>query len=442
MRTKITLQAIKAAKPTGSRYVLWDSEVRGFGLRVNADGSKTYVLKYMIHGQQRWYSIGRHGSPWTPEQGRSHAIKLLGRIEEGADPAAVKKIDRAAGILIAELCDSYLAAAEMGQVISRRGAGKKASTLATDRGRIERHIKPLIGEKRVKDVVPADIVRLRDAIVAGKTAIDVKTKRRGRAIVKGGRGTATRTLGLLGGVFSYAVKQGYRKDNPVRGVERHKDQSCERYLSSCEIKRLGEVCAAAEQAHRDFLAAHVAWQAAGGRGPAPIVSSKAENPVGVAAIRMLLLTGMRKSEVLNLKWDWIDTERNVIDLPDSKSGKKAVPIGDAALSLLASIQPQAGNPYVFCGAKRGRPLVGLGKIWHRIRARTNLPGVRLHDLRHTFASFGAGSGTSLQVLGKILGHADTKTTARYAHLADDPLRFGANKISQGIADLFGGHNSL
>jgi integrase len=435
MKTKINLQAVKSAVRSKARYVLWDTEVRGFGLRVNSDGSKTYVLKYVMGDRQKWFSIGRHGSPWTPEQARGHAIKLLGRIEEGVDPSGIKKADRASSMLVEGLCVDYLMAVEGGQIISRRGTTKKPSTLATDRGRIERHIKPLLGTKRVKDITASDIARFRDAVAAGQTAADTKTKSRGRAIVKGGRGTATRTLGLLGAIFSYAVSQGLRPDNPARGVQRFKDRSCERYLSSSEMKRLGDACTAAERAWHEFEAAHSEWQISGRHGLAPCWPDNAENPIAIAAIRFLLLTGMRKSEVLNLRREWVDFDRCIIRLPDSKSGKKAVPVGQAAIDVLLSISPLAGNPHVFYGAKRERPFVGLPKVWTRIRAKAGLTGTRLHDLRHTFASHGASGGASLYILAKIMGHADSKTTARYAHLSDDPLKAGVEKISQNIAAL-------
>jgi integrase len=435
VKQKLTLNVVKDAAPKAHRYVIWDLQPAGFGLRVNGDGTKTYVLKYAFKGRQRWHTIGRHGSPWAVDQARKEAMRLLGRVHEGQDLAAAKAAEKARSLTISDLCQMYLAAAEADTLISRRGQGKKPSTLATDRGRIERHIIPLLGRKAVKDVTRRDIEVARDAIASGKTAVDVKTGPRGRAIVKGGKGAATRTLGLLGGIFAFGVEMGSRADNPVHGVRRFKDQPKERYLSEAEIQKLGQVCADAEAASQSYHAEHDRWIIGDRRGPAPSWPSAAENPYAVAAIRLLLLTGMRKSEALTLRWDWVDFERGIIRLPDSKTGQRLVPLGAAAADLLKAVPRHKSNPHVFCGHREGLHLVGLPKIWERIRKRAGLDDVRLHDLRHSYASYGAASGISLYVLGKMLGHSDAKTTQRYAHLGDNPLISGANLIAGGLAEL-------
>jgi integrase len=282
-------------------------------------------------------------------------------------------------------------------------ATKKASTIATDKGRIARHIKPLLGKRKVKDLTPNDVHRFLQQVAQGKTAVDEKTGKRGRARVTGGKGAATRTVGLLGGILSFAVSEGIRPDNPARGVKRYPDTRKERFLSPEELARLGEA-----------------------------LSTSAENPYAVAAIRFLLLTGCRKGEVLSLTWPEVDFAFCCLRLSDSKTGQKVVPLGRAALDVLDSLPRLEGNDHVFPGEKEGRPLVGLPKIWNRIKTRAGLDGVRLHDLRHSFASVGAGYGLSLHVVGKLLGHSDPKTTARYAHIADDPARTAANHISAAI----------
>jgi integrase len=214
-------------------------------------------------------------------------------------------------------------------------------------------------------------------------------------------------------VFSYAVEKGLRPDNPVRGVARYKDHASRRYLSPSELAKLGRALTVAE---RD-----------------------GENPVAIAAIRLLILTGCRKSEILAARWDWLDLERGYMHLPDSKTGAKLVPLGAPALAVIASLPRVAGNPNLLPGEKEGGHYVGLPKAWERIRARAGLDDVRLHDLRHAFASVGASGGDSLLVIGALLGHRDAKTTQRYAHLQADPVKAAADRISGRIAaSMMGG----
>jgi integrase len=357
-----------------------------------------YVLKARISGKPRWLTIGRHGAPWTPEKARREAQRLLGEIAAGHDPAAARE-DARRDLTIAELCDLYLAEGCM---------TKKASTLTIDRGRIERHIKPLLGKKHVQTLTRADVQRFLHDIAAGKTAADIKTGSRGRAIVKGGKGTAGKAVALMGAIFTFAIDRGLRPDNPAHGIKTFQTKKLERFLSQSELAHLGEALAAAE--------------------------AEGVNTVAVAAIRFLVLSGVRKSEALLLKWDEVDFERSCLRLADSKTGAKTVALGAAALSLLDSLPRFENNPHVFPGSVSGGPFVGLPKIWYRIRERADLQDVRLHDLRHHFASTGAASGDSLLIIGKLLGHRSAATTQRYAHLSDDPVRAAANRISDQIAN--------
>ena len=398
MATKITKRTVDAAAPGDKDRFIWDIELRGFGLKVTPKGRKAFVLQYRLHGGvTRRYTIGTYGNPWTAETARTKAWELLGNVSKGRDPASAKKSEKQAKT-VSELCDLYLA----------DGCGaKKPSTIATDRGRIERHIKPLLGRKRAKDVTTADIRKFMADVASGKTAADVKTGKHGRARVSGGKGTATRTVGLLGSIFSFAVDSGLRSDNPVRGVKRFPDHRNERFLSPVELARLGDALAVAEREGR--------------------------NKMAIDAIRMLVLTGCRKSEILTLQWSHVNFETGYLELPDSKTGQKRVPLGAPAPELLASLPRLADNPFVFPGEKAGQHLVGLPRVWSAIRAKAGLQDVRLHDLRHSFASVGAGAGMGLAVVGKLLGHRDPKTTARYAHIADDPAKAAADRISISIA---------
>ncbi len=403
MSVKITKRTVDAAKPKQRDSFLWDREIKGFGLKVTPKGKKVYVLQYRFQGVLRRFTIGPHGSPWTPDGARDEALRLLGLAKDGKDPATAKKSDRDA-ITVSALCDMYLIEGVN---------GKKASTLATDKGRIARHIKPLLGRKRVKDLTVNDIKKFMRDVATGKTAADVKTGKHGRARVTGGEGTANRTAGLLGGILSFAIDGGIRSDNPVHGVKRYAEKRSERFLSPLELARLGDALASAE---RD-----------------------GENKTAIHAIRLLILTGCRKSEILTLQWSHVNFETGYLELPDSKTGQKRVPLGAPALESLASLPRIAGNPYVLPGEKEGKHLVGLPRAWQRIRKRAALEDVRLHDLRHSFASVGAGAGMGLAVVGKLLGHRNPSTTARYAHIADDPAKAAADRISSTVSALLYGH---
>ncbi len=396
---RITKRAVDAAKPGERDTYLWDTALSGFGLKVTPTGGKVYLVQFRLGGRKgrtRRVTIGRHGSPWTPESARNEAKRLLGEVGAGRDPAEERTRARR-DLTIAELCDLYLA---------EGCTTKKPSTLVGDRGRVERHIKPLLGRRKVTSISRPDVMRFLQDVASGKTVADIKTGRHGRAIVEGGKGTATRTVGLLGGIFTFAVERGLRPDNPVRGVRRFKDKKFERFLSPSEMAQLGDALSSPQQD--------------GG------------NPFAVTAIRLLVLTGARKSEILTLKWDHVDTERGCLRLPDSKTGAKVIPLGAAALEALSEIPRVEGNPYVLPGLE-GRHFVGLQKTWERIRKRAGLEDVRLHDLRHSFASVAVAGGDSLFLVGKVLGHQQTSTTERYAHLADDPLKAVADKTAAHIA---------
>ena len=381
MRTKVTKRVVDAAAHGDRDKFIWDTEVKGFGLKITPAGGKVYVVQTRLNGRLRRYTIGRHGSPWTPDMARNEALRLLAEVRQGADPADEKRA-REAGLTVSALCDRYL---------TEGCERKKLSTITLDRSRIERHVKPLLGNKPVKALTRADLERFMADVAAGKTAIDERTRKYGRAIVKGGKGQATRTMGMLGAILQFAVSRGLRPDNPARGIRRYKDQTFERFLTSEELTRLGQ-----------------ALQTATDRG---------ENGYAIAAIRFLLLTGCRKGEALTLQWSWVDFERSCLRLPDSKTGAKVVPLGEPAVRLLESLPRVSGNPHVFPGAKEGGHLIGLQKIWARIRSEADLSDLRLHDLRHHFISVGASSGESLYILGKVAGHKQASTTQRYAHLA-------------------------
>lgn len=400
---KITKTTVEAIAPTECDQIFWDAALKGFGLKVTPAGSRVYLVQYRTGGGRSGVSkrvtIGKHGSPWTPDMARNEAKTILARVTQGSDPAKAKRLDRQM-LTVSELCDKYL----------KDGTGtKKASTLSTDKGRIERHIKPLIGKLKLTDVTQADIKKFIKNVAEGATAADVKTKKRGRAIVRGGKGTATRTVGLLGGILTYAVELGLLATNPVTGVKRYPDKKNERYLTAGELGTLGAELRRAEL--------------------------HGVNPKAVAIIRLLVFTGARRGEIERLRWPEVDLTGSRLRLDDSKTGQKTIPLNGAALAILATLrEASAGKGFVFPAAKGEGHYVGTPRIWSALRKRIGLSEVRLHDLRHSFASVGVTAGTPLIIVGALLGHSDHATTLRYAHLAADPVSMAAEDIGVLLAE--------
>lgn len=422
-RSKLTKSVVDGLESREKDYVRWCEALSGFGCRVRPSGSKSFIAQYRMGGRNgptRKVTIGKY-ERLTVEQARDEAKRILAKAELGQDEAGDRAKARGE-MTVAQLCDEYLA-----EGCDR----KKASTIATDTGRIERHIKPLLGTRRIGAIERGDIAKFMRDVASGKTATDEKTRKYGRARVTGGKGTATRTVRLLGGIFSYAVERGYIESNPRLGVKVYADGKGQRFLSPDELKRLGEALREAETIGLPWTFNEGAK--AKHRPKSDENRREVLSPYAVAAIRLLLLTGCRAGEILNLQWSHVDLERGILNLPDSKTGAKPIILGAPAMSVLAELPRVKGNPFVIVGEKEGQPRSDLKRPWKRVTARANLEGVRLHDLRHTFASMGAMSGMGLPIVGKLLGHASPATTARYAHLADDPLRRASDAISSGIA---------
>ncbi|WP_131118472.1 site-specific integrase [Lichenihabitans psoromatis] len=399
---RITKRLIDALQADGRDAVTWDGELTGFGVRMRPSGAKSFIVSYRLGGRNapmRKVTIGAVGKI-DVEKARAEARRILAGAELGQDRAADLARSRAE-LSIAGLCDLYLA---------EGCETKKASTLATDRGRIERHIKPLLGGKRVGELTRIDVERFMRDVANGKTAADIRTKKHGRAIVEGGKGTATRTIGLLGGILTFAVVRGMRADNPVRGVKRYTDKKGQVFLSA---EQLGKVGAALAEAER-----------------------QGANPSAVAIIRLLAFTGARKGEIVGLRKDELDLTRGYLRLHDSKTGQKAIPIGAPAIEVLTGLPMLEGTPFVFPASTGAMSFQGVEKVWRKVRVAAGFPNLRLHDLRHSYASAGLARGDSLSVIGAILGHADVKTTSRYAHLADDPIRAAANGIARSVQAAF------
>lgn len=381
---------------------MWDDGLKGFGVKVTPRGKKVFVLQSRLHGRSIRLTIGAYGQPWSPDTARSEAMRLLGELAHGIDPRESKH-KRSLEMTVEQLCEAYF----------RDACGhKKPATIVNERGKTKRHIVPLLGKTLVSKLNKAAIQKFVYDVEAGKTKVDERTGPRGRAIVTGGPAAANRTFGLLSAILTYAVDLGLRPDNPAFGVKQFKLPEHNRYLNVDELVRLG---AAWKSAEKDGI-----------------------NLYAILALKLLLLTGCRKSEVLGLQWSWIDIDRGIISLPDSKTGARHIRFGEAAREVLRSIPRLHGSPYVFPSTRDDGRLVGITKLWHTIRAKADLNDVRIHDLRHTFASAAVSGGESVYILASLLGHSQVRTTQRYAHLFPDSVEKAADRTSSGIAALIKG----
>ena len=392
------------------RTTVWDAAVVGFGARRQRGTKVSYFVVYRTaEGRQRLITVGRHGSPWTPDTARQEALRVLGEVARGGDPMADRRARRsAAAMSVADLCDRYLADAAAGRLLTRHRRPKKPSTIKTDRSRVEAHIRPLLGAVPVSAVTRDDVDRMMRRIIDGEA--------RGRATpdgplapsggVRGGRGAASRTIGLLGAIMGYAVRLGLRADNPVRGVARPADGQRERRLRVEEYAALGAALAAAGD---------------GGKVWAP----------GVAAVRFMLLTGWRSGEVLGLRWAEVDLARRTARLPDTKTGASMRPLAEAACAVLRGMPPRGGE-VVFPAPGGDVPMAGFRRVWARVVHRiAGLPrDVTPHVLRHSYASLAADLGLADATIAALLGHKGHSVTRRYIHAADAALLAAADAVAE------------
>jgi integrase len=394
-RAKITKTTVDKLPPDS---LVWDAECIGFHVRRQKGEARVYSVFYRTKdGRQRFCKIGRHGSPWTVDAARQKAREILVEVGKGHDPAGETYADRKAAT-VAELCDAYLEAASAGRLLIR-GKSKKASTLATDKVRIERHIKRILGDLKVAAVTRRDIERFQDSVSENGPS----------ARARGGKGTATRTLGLLGGIFTFAMKRDMRADNPTRGVERHADNRRERRASKAEYAQLGEALRTAPNV----------W------------------PVALAAVRFLAVTGWRRGEMLNLKWAEVDLVTRTAQLEDTKTGKSMRPLSHAACEILRALPRMGGLAFP---SSRGddRPMHGFPAVWRKLAKIASLDAaITPHVLRHSFASVAVDLGNSELTIAVLLGHKKTSVTSRYAHHADAVLLAAADAVAGQIDERLG-----
>jgi integrase len=339
------------------------------------------MVQYRAGRRSRRVALGPHGV-LTTEQARGMAIQLLAEVRAGSDPALDRKQRRDA-VTVAELADRF----DKEHIAVR----VKESTAKEYRRNLRRFILPALGRLRVADVTRADIAKFHHDL---------------RHIPY----QANRNLEVISKMFNLAEMWGLRPDgsNPRRHIRKYPEEKRERFLSAAELRRLGQVLDEVE-------------------------AERVELASAIAAVRLLLLTGCRLNEIMRLRWEDVDFTNSVLRLPDSKTGAKTVQLGSAAIAVIKRIKPCRFNPHVIRGTQAGKPLSDLQPFWQRLRARAGLKNVRIHDLRHTFASVAVASGQGLPMIGKLLGHSQVQTTARYAHLAGDPLQTAANDVSQALA---------
>jgi integrase len=410
-RKRIGLREVRAL---GAGEIVWDAAVIGFHARRQRGPAVTYAVFYRTkEGRQRWHKIGRHGAPWTPEKAREEAVRILGTVADGTDAAIESRAGRRA-TTVAELCDSYLADAEAGRVLTRSKEPKKASTLAIDKGRVERHIKPLLGRFAVASVSREDVEQFLHDVAEGRTAGTTKTgRKRGLARVTGGRTAATRAVGLLGAIFTYAVRRRLCSDNPVHGVERFADRQRDRRLSDHEYAMLGRALHKAE--------ASGLW------------------PPAAGAARFLALTGWRSGEALGLRWSEVDFSRRTATLADTKTGRSIRPLSHTACDVLKGLPRATADGHVFLASRGGAETsLHFKKFWPRIAKLGALPAdITPHVLRHSFTSLAADLGYSELTIAALVGHKGRSVTSRYVHSADAVLLAAADAVANRTAELMG-----
>ena len=405
---KLTKRSVDNAEPAVKRYLIWDTELKGFALRVAPSGTKTYILRYRPRRQgqgapKRFVVLGRHGII-APDQARDRAKTILGAVASGLDPAK----DRAEPQVAAGV-DELVKLFINEHVLAKR----KPRTAAGYSAHLNRHFLPKFGQRAADRVTAGEIAQLHHALKATPYL-------------------ANRVIAIIASMYGFAARRGLvpKGTNPVEGLERFRENSRERYLNTEELKRLGETLRLAETSG-------LPWASDGGKVPNKH-RAKPENqrtliaPEAVLAFRLLLFTGARLREILHLEWRFVDMERGLILLPDSKTGRKTIVISAPVLDLLR--QTQRRGAYVIPGLSGDTPRSDLKKPWLAIQRHALLEGVRIHDLRHTFASIGAGASLGLPIVGKLLGHSQPATTARYAHLDADPVRRASNIIGDHLAN--------
>ena len=408
----LTKREVDAAEPGSERFHVWDTKLAGFGLRVETTGTKTFVIRYRADGggrtaPRRFVTIGRFGT-LTADEARRQARALLGAAATGEDPAKERSLKRKE-MTVAQLITLYEKEGCFVQRGIRQGEPMKDRTKAYTLARLKHHVVPLLGHKRVSEVRAGEIERFVRDVGNGKSARDEKVAPRKRIIVRGGDGAARKVVRDLSAVFSFAKRRGVVAENPVdRAAIRKTDNQRERFLNLEEVSRLGQAF--------DELEAEGA------------------NAKGITIARLWVLTGCRRDEIAGLRWTEVDLERGLLMLADSKTGKSIRPLGAAAVAILKTTSKDIESEFVFPAETGEGHFQGTKRIWSNVVKRAALPGVTPHTLRHTMGSTAVSTGEALALAGAILGHANPRSTAIYAHVQHDPSRQAADRITKRLAD--------
>lgn len=421
-KRRLTKTVADGALPDGERYIIWDDELAGFGLRVSTAGARSWIAKYRVgggrNGAARWLTIGSYPKV-SAVDARKQAIKTLAAAELGLDPAGDASAKRRE-MTVAMLIDAYEKDGLVVQRGSRIGTPMKELTAKYTMARLRHHVVPLLGARRLSEITEGDIEKFARDVAKGKTAKDEKVGLRARVIVKGGDGAARKVVRDLSAVFAFAMRRRLVPANPVATASvRKTDNKRDRFLSIEEVQRLG--------AALDELEAEG-------------VNSKA-----IDIARLWALTGCRRNEIAGLRWSEIDFERGLLMFEDSKTGRSVRPLSGAAVALLRAVQARVEpvtdgvepSPFVF-PAERGEGFYqGTKRVWPEAIKRAKLPGVTPHVLRHSLGSAAASAGEALLMVGSLLGHSNARSTQIYAHIAHDPARLAADRATAGIAAALG-----
>jgi integrase len=410
---KLTKRVVDGIRPEKNRDVFaWDTEVKGFGLRVKPSGTKTFLIQYRnAECRTRRFVIGPFGV-LTVETARDLAKKKLALVIDGGDPSEERRAARE-GLTIAEVCDWYVAEAEAGRLLGRNRRPIKPSTVAGDKSRIEQHIKPLIGTRIVSHLKLGDLERLQADIAAGRSARRRRSGRGGHT--SGGTGVAGRAMSTLRSLLNHARRHGVIEHSPANGIRIIASEKLKRHLSTGELRHLGKIMT---QMERD-----------------------GEHPTGIAAIRAMLMTGFRRMEVLGMCKEWIEPDENCVAFPDTKSGAQMRAAGDVAINHLMSVGQRSSSPFVFPADWGDGHFVGVVRVLERVCERAGLKDVTPHTLRHTFASIAGSLGYSELTIAGLLGHRPRGVTQRYVHL-DTALVIAADQVAREIERLLAGGEVL
>ncbi|MXY33015.1 MAG: site-specific integrase [Boseongicola sp. SB0664_bin_43] len=381
-----TVASLKADRDT----TFWDRDLPGFGVRVHPSGRKVYVVQARGRGEAATrLTLGVHGV-LTPEEARRRAALVIARVKAGEDPVPEPlEVRLAVGPTVADLAEMYLE--------EHVAVRCKPKTEANCRQVIGRYLLPALGRRPALAVTHKEVTELHYGL-------------------NGVRSAANQAVAMLSRIYNAAEDRGRLPDgsNPCRLVVKYREHPRDRFLTDAELRRLGRVLDEAE-------------------------TCKGVSAHAVAAIRLLLLTGCRKGEILDFLWEEVDLDAGELQLADSKTGRRTVMLSPEAVAVLARIPRIGGNPHVVPGKVPGMPMYDLNAPWAILRARADLKDVRIHDLRHSYASRALALGESLPMIGRLLGHTNLETSARYAHLAHDSVKDSAVRVSESIAaDFLGG----